>query len=43
MKRMSRLEFLAVMLSLKTLIEESKIEKALELINRLVDEAEKSK
>ena len=36
---MTRLEFLAVILSLKALLEENKVEKALELINELVAEA----
>lgn len=36
---MTRLEFLAVILSLKALLEENKPEKALELINQLVKEA----
>lgn len=43
MKKMTRLEFLTVMLSLKALLEESKVEKAIELIDRLVKEAEKDK
>lgn len=36
---MARLEFLAVILSLKALLEENKVDKALELINELVSEA----
>lgn len=36
---MTRLEFLAVILSLKALLEENKSEKALELINQLIAEA----
>ena len=36
---MTRLEFLAVILSLKALLEENKVEKAIELINELVSEA----
>lgn len=36
---MTRLEFLAVILSLKALLEENKVDKALELINELVSEA----
>ncbi len=39
---MTRLEFLTVILSLKALLEENKVEKALELINELVSEAKKN-
>lgn len=38
----TRLEFLAVILSLKALLEEKKIDKALELIDELVSEAKRS-
>ncbi len=41
MKRMTRLELLAVLLSLKTVLEESKPEKALEIVNALIEEAKK--
>lgn len=41
MKRMTRLELLAVLLSLKTVLEESKPEKALEIVNALIEEEAK--
>lgn len=39
----TRLEFLTVLMSLRALLEESKTEKALELINALINEATKAK
>lgn len=42
-KKMTRLELLAVLLSLKAVLEESKPEKALEIINALIEEAKKDK
>ena len=43
MKKMTRLELLAVLLSLKTLLEESKPEKALEVVDELIKEAKSGK
>lgn len=40
---LTRLEFLTVLMSLRALLEESKTEKALELINALINEATKAK
>lgn len=42
MEEMSRIELLAVFLSLRTLLEENKTEKALEIINELISEAKKN-
>jgi len=39
MDEMTRLEFLTVLMSLKVLLEESKTEKALKLIDELISEA----
>lgn len=39
MDEMTRLEFLTVLMSLKALLEESKTEKALKLIDELIAEA----
>lgn len=40
-EKMTRLEFLTVILSLKALLEENKVDKALDLINELISEAKK--
>lgn len=39
MKPMTRLELLAVLISLRALLEENKTDKALELVNELIAEA----
>lgn len=41
MDEMTRLEFLTVLLSIKALLEESKTEKAISLINELITEAKR--
>ena len=42
MKPMTRLELLAVLISLRALLEENKNDKALELVNELIAEAKRT-